>query len=82
MLFGAGSGKDKGGEGKSEAGETAGEVELGKAVVTAGLGGGDGCVFVLLILWVQRCRLPVICKSSVGATSRCALGVAVFFVEF
>lgn len=45
MLFGAGSGKDKGGEGKSEAGETAGEVELGKAVVTAGLGGGDGCVF-------------------------------------
>ena len=44
MLFGAGSGKGQHGEGKPEGGETAGEVELGKAVGTAGLAGGDGCV--------------------------------------
>lgn len=46
MLFGAGSGKDKGGEGKRDGGETAGEVELGKAVGNAGLAGVDGCVFL------------------------------------
>ncbi|CAM9304432.1 unnamed protein product [Ectocarpus sp. 12 AP-2014] len=40
MLFGAGSGK--GGEDVTESGETAGEVALGKAVVTAGLAGGEG----------------------------------------
>lgn len=40
MLFGAGSGK--GGEDMTESGETAGEVALGKAVVAAGLAGGDG----------------------------------------
>lgn len=44
MLFGAGSGNGKAGEGEAEGGETAGAVGLGKAVVAAGLSGGDGCV--------------------------------------
>eukprot|EP00903_Cladosiphon_okamuranus_P018903 g17386.t1 len=40
MLFGAGSGK--GHDDKTESGETVGEAALGKAVMAAGLAGGDG----------------------------------------
>lgn len=45
MLFGAGSGA-AGDVNEAQGGETPGEVKLGKAVKSAGLDGGDGCVRV------------------------------------